>query len=69
MLPDFGGIFDFSWKDFGSDMKQSFEEGKNQTTNERNEKQAQIDALKARKASLNCSGSDKIQCQAIDLQI
>lgn len=50
-------------------MKKSFEEGKNQATNERNEKQAQIDALKARKASLNCSGSDRIECQAIDLEI
>lgn len=55
VLPDFGGIFDFSWKDFGSDMKQSFEEGKNDAANERNQKQAQIDSLRAMKASLDCS--------------
>ena len=55
VLPDFGGNFDFSWKDFGSDMKQSFEAGKNDAANERNQKQAQIDSLRAMKSSLDCS--------------
>ena len=55
VLPDFGGIFDFSWKDFGSDMKQNFEEGKNDAANERNQKKAQIDGLRAMKSSLDCS--------------
>lgn len=50
-------------------MKKSFEEGKSQASNERNKKQAEIDSLRATKSSLDCSGADKIRCQALDLQI
>ena len=69
ILPDFGGIFDFSWKNFGTDMKKQFEEGKSEATQERDKKQAELSALRAQKSSLDCSGDDRAQCSLLDIQI
>ena len=69
ILPDFWGIFDFSWSDFGPGMKQSFEEGKVENDTARDANAAQISDLRARKTGLNCSWADRLRCRTIDLQI
>lgn len=69
VLPDFGGTFDFSWKDFGTKMKQNAQEEAQEAQAGRDNKEAQLAALRQTRADLDCSGAQKFQCQKIDYQI
>lgn len=69
ILPDFWGIFDFSWQDFGNDFSKLRDSEANKTTQKTSEFDSTISALEAQKSSLDCSGNDRIACQKIDLQI
>ena len=50
-------------------MQDAFNEGKNESENERNTENTQLEALRASKISLECSGADALACRKIDLQI
>lgn len=49
ILPDFGGIFDFSFENFGDGMSQAFNEGTSDSSADRADSQANIEALRAQK--------------------
>lgn len=69
ILPDFWGIFDFSFENFGEGISDSFNEWKNLSTQERAISQWNIDSLRAQKTWLDCSWTDALRCKSIDLQI
>jgi len=69
ILPDFWGIFDFSFENFWDGISEAFEQWKNDSSTERSSKQSNIDSLRAQKTWLDCSGSDTLRCKSIDLQV
>ncbi len=69
ILPDFSGIFDYGWEDFGTNFKNAFNEGKSERANETQKFQSQIESLRSQKAALDCSGAQKARCLAIDARI
>lgn len=69
ILPDFSGIFDYGWEDFGDNVQDSFNSGKEARQNEKTQYQAQINSLQSRKDSLDCEGDDSTTCRTMDLQI
>jgi len=69
ILPDFWGIFDYSWEWFGEGLSEAFQDGKNTAAEERSESDSQIESLRNTRSSLDCSWEDRIQCAQLDLQI
>jgi len=69
ILPDFWGIFDLSFDNFGDGISEAFDDGKSKADADRAQKQWTIDALRAQKSSLDCSGDDRLACKSIDLKI
>ena len=68
ILPDFGGVFDYSWGDVGPGLEQAFEQGKQEAQSERDAAGDRFEALQLEKESLDCNGANEIECLAIDLQ-
>ncbi len=69
ILPDFWWIFDFSFDNFWDGLSEAFNDWKENSWSDRAESQASIDALRAQKSTLDCSGSDSLACKSIDLKI
>lgn len=69
VLPEFGGIFDFSWEGFGQGMGEAFQEGKSENDQDRANHAAQLEWLRNQKASLDCEWVDSVRCGTIDIQI
>ncbi len=69
ILPDFWGVFDFSWENFGSGMKQAFEKWKAEKEASRSSQESELQALRASKIWIECSWKDALRCKTIDLKI
>jgi len=69
ILPDFGGIFDFSWEDFPERTKEVFQKWKEESAEKRTSSESKIVWLKAQKTGLDCNGKDILRCKSIDLQL
>jgi len=69
ILPDFSGIFDYGWEDFGENFKKSFDTQKQENTKEESKYSSQIESLRSQLKTLSCSGADKIRCTQIDGRI
>jgi uncharacterized repeat protein (TIGR01451 family) len=69
VLPDFGGIFDYSFSGFWDGLTESFQNGKNASDTRRATDQGKIDWLRAQKSWLDCSWADLLRCKTLDLKI
>lgn len=69
ILPDFSGIMDNKWNNFTRDSKKAYDEFKAKDQSKQENINSRQSALRASKAGLDCSGKDRIQCMALDLQI
>lgn len=69
ILPDFWGIFDFSFDNFGDGLEQAFQEWKAQQAEKKDNSENEIAQLKQQKSGLECSGKDRLACKSIDLKI
>jgi uncharacterized repeat protein (TIGR01451 family) len=69
ILPDFGGIFDYSFSGFWDGLSEAFQNGKNNSDNERKTHENKTAALNAQKSDLDCSGTDAFKCRSIDLKL
>ena len=69
ILPDFSGIFDYGWGEFGENTRESFEKWVQETQQRKADIQGRIDGLKTGKSRLSCLGDDSQRCGIIDLEI
>ena len=69
ILPDFGGIFDYSWGDLGPGLDLAFEAGKAENQSERDKVDTELEALRFQREDLNCSEEDSLLCKSIDLRL
>ncbi|MCH8518895.1 VCBS repeat-containing protein, partial [Candidatus Gracilibacteria bacterium] len=69
ILPEFGGVFDYSFRDFGAGAQEAFQQGAQENDSTRAQDQANIQSLREQRAALNCSGSNNFACRNLDAQI
>ncbi len=69
ILPDFWGIFDYSFAWFGDGLQEVFEIQQQSVQDQRQTDAQRKRELQEQKNSLDCSGSDALQCSMIELQV
>jgi len=69
ILPDFWGIFDYSWEWFGEWLWEAFRDWKDAAAEERSESDWQIDSLRSARSALDCGWADAVECARLDIQI
>jgi len=69
ILPEFWGIFDYSFKDFWKWMQESFQQWAQNNDEKRAQDQWRLQALREQRAALDCSWSDRLRCTQLNAEI
>ena len=69
ILPEFWGIFDYSFRDFGSWFQESFQTWAQSNDERRAQDQSRIQSLRNQRSALDCSWADRLRCTQLNTQI
>ena len=69
ILPDMSGIFEYGWSDFNKNLKESFEEEKEERSEMNTAYTQQINRLENQKKWLDCVDKNSLQCKSINRDI
>jgi len=69
ILPDFSGILDYGWGNFGQNISNTFQQQANQNAQKNANFSSQIESLQNQKTTLDCGGKDLAKCTQLDFQV
>lgn len=69
ILPEFWGIFDYSFSDFSERAQESFQEWVRENQEQRVQDQWRLQSLREQRAALDCSWSDRFRCTQLNAEI
>jgi len=69
ILPEFWGVFDYSFADFWEGIQESFQEWARENDEQKAQDQWRLQSLREQRAALDCSWNDRFRCTQLNAEI